>query len=126
MFGFAMLSIAFGSLQLMLDRGKIKDWFHSTVFFFFNDTATTEIYTLSLHDALPICSGAEGTAKPASADGQAGRPPSLARRSPIPPDCPATRGTTASDASGVIACVLPAVAAAAAAACPPGRVCQRA
>src|SRR2546430_7833813 len=24
-------------------------------FFFFNDTATTEIYTLSLHDALPIC-----------------------------------------------------------------------
>src|SRR2546430_17238615 len=26
----------------------------SSVFFFFNDTATTEIYTLSLHDALPI------------------------------------------------------------------------
>src|SRR3712207_7677273 len=26
-----------------------------SVFFFFNDTATTEIYTLSLHDALPIC-----------------------------------------------------------------------
>src|SRR5436305_10949964 len=25
------------------------------VFFFFNDTATNEIYTLSLHDALPIC-----------------------------------------------------------------------
>src|SRR5215510_16093842 len=24
-------------------------------FFFFNDTATTEIYTLSLHDALPFC-----------------------------------------------------------------------
>src|SRR2546429_3927260 len=29
------------------------------LFFFFNDTATTEIYTLSLHDALPI--SAEGT-----------------------------------------------------------------
>src|SRR2546425_12908737 len=29
-------------------------------FFFFNDTATTEIYTLSLHDALPIC--ADGVA----------------------------------------------------------------
>src|SRR3712207_7191047 len=28
-----------------------KNWL---VFFFFNDTATTEIYTLSLHDALPI------------------------------------------------------------------------
>src|SRR5256885_8664918 len=27
----------------------------SYIFFFFNDTATTEIYTLSLHDALPIC-----------------------------------------------------------------------
>ena len=26
-------------------------------FFFFNDTATTEIYTLSLHDALPILFG---------------------------------------------------------------------
>src|SRR5271163_2485889 len=28
--------------------------FYSIFFFFFNDTATTEIYTLSLHDALPI------------------------------------------------------------------------
>src|SRR2546422_10681101 len=28
--------------------------FFVIVFFFFNDTATTEIYTLSLHDALPI------------------------------------------------------------------------
>src|SRR5258705_9909524 len=28
--------------------------FFSLLFFFFNDTATTEIYTLSLHDALPI------------------------------------------------------------------------
>src|SRR5436305_8214193 len=26
-----------------------------SILFFFNDTATTEIYTLSLHDALPIC-----------------------------------------------------------------------
>src|SRR2546430_12383560 len=30
----------------------------SEFFFFFNDTATTEIYTLSLHDALPISHGA--------------------------------------------------------------------
>src|SRR5256885_8797658 len=30
------------------------------VFFFFNDTATTEIYTLSLHDALPISAGSAG------------------------------------------------------------------
>src|SRR2546427_12812464 len=32
----------------------------SFFFFFFNDTATTEIYTLSLHDALPICPGPRG------------------------------------------------------------------
>src|SRR2546422_611367 len=30
-------------------------------FFFFNDTATTEIYTLSLHDALPICATVTAT-----------------------------------------------------------------
>src|SRR5258708_36822670 len=35
-------------------------------FFFFNDTATTEIYTLSLHDALPIYSEYCGTDGPGS------------------------------------------------------------
>src|SRR5256885_8690749 len=34
-----------------------------SIVFFFNDTATTEIYTLSLHDALPIC-GAHLLANP--------------------------------------------------------------
>src|ERR1022692_975069 len=33
---------------------EMEPRFTSTLFFFFNDTATTEIYTLSLHDALPI------------------------------------------------------------------------
>src|SRR5258706_16287184 len=33
-------------------------------FFFFNDTATTEIYTLSLHDALPISSSRAPSSKP--------------------------------------------------------------
>src|SRR5476651_574248 len=33
-------------------------------FFFFNDTATTEIYTLSLHDALPICASPISPAHP--------------------------------------------------------------
>src|ERR1041384_8795861 len=43
------------------------------LFFFFNDTATTEIYTLSLHDALPISSSrrrgwrARGRRRPARA-----------------------------------------------------------
>src|SRR3712207_7307885 len=36
------------------------------VFFFFNDTATTEIYTLSLHDALPISRRVNAPAGPAS------------------------------------------------------------
>src|SRR2546430_6914156 len=31
-----------------------QHWLQLSLFFFFNDTATTEIYTLSLHDALPI------------------------------------------------------------------------
>src|SRR6266404_5233931 len=37
----------------------------STSFFFFNDTATTEIYTLSLHDALPISRRAARPQRPA-------------------------------------------------------------
>src|SRR5215203_7276179 len=44
-------------------------------FFFFNDTATTEIYTLSLHDALPIC----------------GRPAGWCRRTRWPTRCAANR-----------------------------------
>src|SRR5256885_3726595 len=35
--------------------------YFSFVFFFFNDTATTEIYTLSLHDALPISRRAQSS-----------------------------------------------------------------
>src|SRR2546422_7192955 len=41
----------------------------SSLVFFFNDTATTEIYTLSLHDALPICAG-----DPDGAVGPVGKP----------------------------------------------------
>src|SRR5688572_31878671 len=37
--------------------------FLRSFFFFFNDTATTEIYTLSLHDALPICPRRERIAR---------------------------------------------------------------
>src|SRR3712207_7703454 len=44
-------------------------------FFFFNDTATTEIYTLSLHDALPICSSASSrtATSPSTGGSAAGR-----------------------------------------------------
>src|SRR5947209_15859369 len=38
----------------MADRSPSFALSNSFLFFFFNDTATTEIYTLSLHDALPI------------------------------------------------------------------------
>src|SRR5215510_15397140 len=42
-----------GAPALRADRGRrVQRAAH--LFFFFNDTATTEIYTLSLHDALPI------------------------------------------------------------------------
>src|SRR5256886_58832 len=39
-------------------------------FFFFNDTATTEIYTLSLHDALPICRHVSGRTLAAEEPGE--------------------------------------------------------
>src|SRR2546430_17236868 len=43
-------------------------WLRTTfcIFFFFNDTATTEIYTLSLHDALPIWHFTSGDMRDAS------------------------------------------------------------
>src|SRR5260221_12256648 len=46
----------------MIRRPHISTLFLSTTLFlfFFNDTATTEIYTLSLHDALPISSRQSG------------------------------------------------------------------
>src|SRR2546429_6536218 len=45
-----------------------------SVFFFFNDTATTEIYTLSLHDALPIFQLRQGEVRP-HGRGPPDRPP---------------------------------------------------
>src|SRR6266487_6872661 len=47
------------------------------IYFFFNDTATTEIYTLSLHDALPILGRPPRTRSPPSAG-------PLARRHGVP------------------------------------------
>src|SRR3712207_9579950 len=39
---------------------RVRPCITSYAFFFFNDTATTEIYTLSLHDALPIFAAGTG------------------------------------------------------------------
>src|SRR2546422_607751 len=47
--------------QIALSTGSNDSVAVGTVFFFFNDTATTEIYTLSLHDALPICTKGDVT-----------------------------------------------------------------
>src|ERR1051326_9079127 len=44
-----------GSMRMEEDKSEIQsNSFFLFSLFFFNDTATTEIYTLSLHDALPI------------------------------------------------------------------------
>src|SRR6266568_8778137 len=79
----------------------IKNLFVYFFFFFFNDTATTEIYTLSLHDALPISrlplrdresarAGRPGGGRGADARGggaqracATGRPPRPPRRHPV-------------------------------------------
>src|SRR5438270_5549743 len=58
------------TLRPLLSRAPATSVFRSSFFFFFNDTATTEIYTLSLHDALPI---SPGTSRRSS------RPPPLRR-----------------------------------------------
>src|SRR5688572_31289036 len=51
---------------------------HLSLFFFFNDTATTEIYTLSLHDALPISPtpSYDACRSPTAHRGRQRRPPS--------------------------------------------------
>src|SRR3712207_9369169 len=56
------------------NRTKLAMQLHAVSFFFFNDTATTEIYTLSLHDALPILgSGMSSMAGPPVGGAQHGR-----------------------------------------------------
>src|SRR5258708_22583442 len=71
-------------------------------FFFFNDTATTEIYTLSLHDALPILTAvlcwARGRARVdvgcgAAARPRGDRPPAIVRARGL--GRPSDRGATA-------------------------------
>src|SRR3712207_7777757 len=58
--------------------------------FFFNDTATTEIYTLSLHDALPICRSSRregaGQQRPAGGRQAAGQHHRVAELMPAPCD----------------------------------------
>src|SRR5258708_32029294 len=75
------------------------------LFFFFNDTATTEIYTLSLHDALPISRERQCPASPArpagsqSPRGNAGNAHAPVRR---PPACPGRTGPRCRRKPGVL------------------------
>jgi DHA2 family multidrug resistance protein len=48
-FGFAMLSLGVGSVQLMLDRGQLKDWFHSTEIWVEATVAGLCFYLLAVH-----------------------------------------------------------------------------
>src|SRR3712207_6952569 len=62
----------------------------SVFFFFFNDTATTEIYTLSLHDALPISrrrrhAGREAAGHPQGGGDRRAAPPAGVRGGPRRP-----------------------------------------
>src|SRR2546421_2128077 len=67
-------------------------------FFFFNDTATTEIYTLSLHDALPISmSCATGTGMPNSRSRLFDRLTDINESSPISLDRKSTRLNSSHD-----------------------------
>src|SRR6267143_4944160 len=67
-------------IRLLLYQVSSYDYFSV---FFFNDTATTEIYTLSLHDALPIATPAAPGARRAHA-GRPRRSPPRRRRRPRP------------------------------------------
>src|SRR3712207_8723447 len=58
---------------------------HYCNIFFFNDTATTEIYTLSLHDALPISPRASGGPR------RGGRGRTRTTRAPLPGATPTRR-----------------------------------
>src|SRR2546426_2468150 len=66
-------------------------------FFFFNDTATTEIYTLSLHDALPISSRRNRiTCEPMSSRSPSTSRWGSSRNTQVPLRLPRSRTTSAS------------------------------
>src|SRR5688572_31637984 len=64
----------------------------SLLFFFFTDTAPTEIYTLSLHDALPICCQMRGARR-----NTLPHRTHLRRHVPRPPDRDASRSHVSED-----------------------------
>src|SRR5256885_2453905 len=76
---------------------------HRSSFFFFNDTATTEIYTLSLHDALPICVPAQmGAACAARAAAASASAAVASRTQPTMSDSSADRKSTRLNSSHLV------------------------
>src|SRR3712207_9079367 len=72
----------------------------TSVVFFFNDTATTEIYTLSLHDALPIWGGCRSPSSPRPPSRWTTRPTSWRRCASASRTCtPPRRRTSATPRS---------------------------
>src|SRR6516162_11689272 len=70
-----------GSTLMAIERTSATRSPCSRSFFFFNATPTTEIYTLSLHDALPICrAGNPGTRRSRSGSGSGTAPCGHRRR----------------------------------------------
>src|SRR5215211_3982680 len=67
-------------ILVVLEIGKVLVRLNFYQYFFFNDTATTEIYTLSLHDALPICQRSHSRARSSRCSVGTVRPRSLADR----------------------------------------------
>src|SRR5258708_40276423 len=70
-------SMHLSCLILFSNNSHITSHFTFSFFFFFNDTATTEIYTFPLHDALPICAdhAVEGVGLFQGGDGEPGCAP---------------------------------------------------
>src|SRR2546422_10767418 len=60
-------------MSLLASRCTIVRPRSRNALFFFNDTATTEIYTLSLHDALPISPAGDRQPTPSAVSGTRGR-----------------------------------------------------
>src|SRR5437762_13175757 len=56
-----MMPLSFYALRAWCKPGFADCLWHFLFFFFFNHTATSAIYTLSLHDALPISAGNQAT-----------------------------------------------------------------
>src|SRR2546430_16479505 len=79
--------------------GGMLTWVARFLFFFFNDTATTEIYTLSLHDALPISRGLEAAQRRLQPD-RAAHPRARLGGSGPARELPHRRGSARADRGG--------------------------